>query len=126
MTADSRDGPLARAPIGVQQTGQLPGLAGAAGADFERGMRLDALREGGRVLVETVNRLYRLERRAGQIWISGHPRFCPEPVPVKVRGSSWGGSMLKVAYLGQGLHMEFEHPQFSTIVTSRIVAIGPA
>ncbi len=120
------DGPSARAPIGVLRIGQFPGLGFAAGANRERGIRLDALREGSRVLVETMNRLYRLERRAGQIWISGHPRFCPEPVPVKVRGSSWGGSMLKAAYLEQGLHMEFEHPQFSTIVTSRIVAIGPA
>ena len=92
-------------------------------SEIEGGLRLSALAEGARVLVETINRLYSLEIRGGQVWISGHPEFCPRPVQVTVRGSSWGGSMLKVAYLGRGMQMEFEHPLHATVTTSRIVSI---
>jgi hypothetical protein len=28
--------------------------------------------------------------------------------------------MLKVAYLGRGMHLEFGHPEFQTVTTSRI------
>jgi hypothetical protein len=31
--------------------------------------------------------------------------------------------MLKVAYIGRGMHLEFHHPHFQTITTSRIVEI---
>lgn len=92
-------------------------------SEIEGGLRLGSLSDGARVLVETINRLYRLEIRSGQVWISGHPEFCPRPVQVRVRGSSWGGSMLKVAYLGRGMQMEFEHPLHATVTTSRIVSI---
>ncbi len=92
-------------------------------SEFEGGLRLGALCEGSRVLVETVNRSYEIRVQGGRTWISGHPEFCPLPVPVCVRGSSWGGSMLKLAYLGLGMCMEFEHPEHSTVTTSRIVSI---
>jgi len=56
--------------------------------------------------------------------ISGHPEYCPEPVLVTISGSTWGGSMLKLRYIGRGMHMEFSHPEFrSPIVTSRIQAV---
>lgn len=95
-------------------------------SELEGGLRIACLEEGSHVFVETVNRIYDLEIRDGKMWISGHPEFCPCPVPVKVRGSSWGGSMLKVSYLGCGMHMEFEHPTLATITTSRIVSIRKA
>jgi hypothetical protein len=56
-----------------------------------------------------------------QALISGHPEFCPEPVLVAIAGSTWGGSMLKLRYIGRGMHLEFCHPEYRTpIVTSRI------
>ena len=56
-----------------------------------------------------------------QVLISGHPEFCPEPVLVAIAGSTWGGSMLKLRYIGRGMHLEFCHPEYQTpIVTSRI------
>lgn len=60
----------------------------------------------------------------GQALISGHPEYCPQPVLVAISGCTWGGSMLKVDYLGRGMHMEFKHPEFGTpIVTSEIEEI---
>jgi len=56
-----------------------------------------------------------------QALISGHPEYCPEPVLVAIAGSTWGGSMLKLRYIGRGMHLEFCHPEYQTpIITSRI------
>jgi hypothetical protein len=56
--------------------------------------------------------------------ISGHPKFCPQPVLVRIAGSTWGGSMLKVRFIGRGMHLEFKHPEYDTpIITSRILEI---
>src|SRR3984957_7831117 len=56
--------------------------------------------------------------------LSGHPEFCPSPVHVAIPGSPWGGSMLKLQYVGRGMHLEFHHPQYSTpIITSPIQEI---
>jgi hypothetical protein len=56
--------------------------------------------------------------------ISGHPEFCPHPVQVAIAGSTWGGSMLKLQFVGRGMHLEFHHPEYPTpIVTSQIQEI---
>lgn len=115
-------------PVAATTFGALRGLAAEireriVRSEVEGGLRLTGLKNGSRVLVQTVNRLYELHIRNGQTWISGHPEFCPRPVPVNVRGSSWGGSMLKVEYLGRGMHMEFRHPRHSVVTTSPIVSI---
>lgn len=55
------------------------------------------------------------------VLISGHPEYCPEPTPVAIAGSTWGGSMLKRRYVGRGMHLEFRHPEYQTpIVTSTV------
>jgi hypothetical protein len=43
---------------------------------------------------------------------------------VRISGSNWGGSMLKAAFLGRGMHLEYRHPGYrGPIVTSPIVDI---
>jgi hypothetical protein len=60
-----------------------------------------------------------------QALIWGHPEFCPQPVPVAIAGSTWGGTMLKVRYVGRGMRLEFHHPGYRTpIVTSPIREIN--
>jgi len=55
------------------------------------------------------------------VLISGHPEFCPEPTPVAIAGSTWGGSMLKRRFVGRGMRLEFRHPEYRTpIVTSTV------
>jgi len=77
--------------------------------------------------VETHHHRYTIVSRAdGQALISGHPKFCPEPVPVRIAGSTWGGSMLKLRFIGRGMHLEFRHPTHHTITTSRVVNIRTA
>ena len=92
-------------------------------SEVQGGVRLRALEEGSLLQVRTINRIYEIEVRDGETSISGHPRICPCPVPVRFRGSSWGGSMLKPDYLGLGMHMEVQHPVHSTVTTSKIVSV---
>lgn len=91
-------------------------------SELEGGVYLPDLPQESGLEIETRNHSYTLRRRAtGEMWIQGHPEFCPVPVSVKILGSSWGGSMLKVSYIGRGMRLEFQHPQYRTpIVTSRI------
>jgi hypothetical protein len=95
-----------------------------AQSEIEGGVCLDDLPEGVLLEVETQNRWYTIVIRGrGKDLISGHPQYCPDPVPVRIEGSRWGGSMLKRRFIGRGMHLEFRHPVFRTITTSRIVDI---
>ncbi len=91
-------------------------------SEIEGGVDLRQLPPESTIEVETRNRAYLIvivsDSRA---LISGHPEFCPEPVLVRIHGSNWGGSMIKTAYLGRGMHLEFRHPMYEgMIVTSAI------
>ena len=94
-------------------------------SEIEGGVYLRDLPEESTLEVATQNRRYTLVIRGdGQALIWGHPEFCPEPVEVRIHGSNWGGSMLKAAYLGRGMHLEYRHPKYrGPIVTSPIVDI---
>lgn len=93
-------------------------------SEIEGGVHLENLPDGSALEVKTENRSYVLIIQGpGKALISGHPKFCPDPVLVSIHGSSWGGSMLKVAFIGRGMHLEFQHPEYQTITTSRILDI---
>ena len=63
-------------------------------------------------------------RSENSLLISGHPKYCPEPVLVAIAGSTWGGSMLKRGFVGRGMRLEFSHPAYrAPITTSRIEEI---
>jgi hypothetical protein len=93
-------------------------------SEIEGGVYLKDLAPGSALSVETMNRVYEIEvLEDGTTLISGHPEFCPEPTAVTIQGSTWGGSMLKMKFLGRGMHLEFQHPEHRTVLTSRIVDI---
>jgi hypothetical protein len=91
-------------------------------SEIEGGVRLEDLRPGSRLEVTTHNTRYKLLVLNGNTaLITGHPLYCPSPVLVRINGSTWGGSMLKVRFIGRGMCMEFVHPQYQTaIITSPI------
>lgn len=96
-----------------------------AQSEIEGGVHLADLAEGSRLEVQTQHRWYTLVN-CGNGWalISGHPKYCPQPSLVKILGSNWGGSMLKVHFIGRSMRLEFKHPEYRTpIITSRIVEI---
>lgn len=93
-------------------------------SEVEGGLNLRDVAPGTVIEVETENRIYTIiHQDCGEALISGHPQFCPDPVLVRIHGSTWGGSMLKELYIGRGMHLEFRHPEFQPITTSRIIEI---
>jgi hypothetical protein len=93
-------------------------------SEVEGGVYLKNLRPGTVLRVQTLNHSYTILYQGwDQAMISGHPVFCPDPVPVTIHGSTWGGSMLKARFIGRGMHLEFAHPDHDPIRTSRIVEV---
>ncbi len=94
-------------------------------SEIEGGVRLQDLKPGSHLEVYTQHTCYDLVVLSGNtVMISGHPLYCPQPVPVTITGSTWGGSMLKVRFIGRGMHLEFHHPEYHMpIVTSPIQEI---
>ena len=90
----------------------------------EGGVRLDALNVGDKLELATKNRTYVVENHGnGDILISGHPQYCPQPTLVKLYGSTEGWTTLKPGFIGQGMYLEFHHPELGPIRTSRIKEI---
>ena len=94
-------------------------------SEIEGGVFLEGLPPDTVLQIRTQHHFYTaLLLGEGSALISGHPQYCPEPVRVTIAGSTWGGSMLKMRFIGRGMHLEFHHPAYSTpIVTSPIQEI---
>jgi hypothetical protein len=93
-------------------------------SEIEGGVLLRDLPLGAVLEVQTQNHVYRIVNdREGAAWISGHPIYCPDPVLVDIHGSTWGGAMIKEHFIGRGMHLEFGHPDYSQITTSRILDV---
>jgi len=74
---------------------------------------------GHSLKVQTRHTLYLIEKRADGFYISGHIRYCPVPTKCSIHGSTWGGSMLKMGFVGRDMNLEFSI-NGKTIVTSTI------
>src|SRR5580698_3415678 len=94
-------------------------------SEIEGGVFLHDLPPSTILEIQTLNHCYKAVLLGGSdALISGHPEFCPNPVQVAIAGSSFGGSMLKLRYVGRGMHLEFRHPEYATpIITSPIQEI---
>ena len=74
--------------------------------------------------VQTENTLYEItvpRPPLSRVLVRGG-RFFPETTEASFGGSSFGGSCLKLAWFGVGLHMEF-HSSVGWIITSRVRTI---
>ena len=91
-------------------------------SEIEGGVFLSDLPPATVLEIQTQHHCYLVELvDENKVLISGHPEYCPEPTPVAIAGSTWGGSMLKRRFVGRGMHLEFRHPNYQTpIVTSRV------
>jgi hypothetical protein len=93
-------------------------------SEIEGGVHLRDVPPGTILEVQTQNRAYIILYKGwDQALISGHPVFCPQPVPVTIHGSTWGGSMLKSHFIGRGMRLEFTHPDYDPIRTSLILDV---
>ena len=93
-------------------------------SEIEGGVHLPDLSPGTVLAVHTRNHIYTIVTgQNGEAWISGHPEYCPDPVLVKICGSTWGGSMLRKRFIGRGMRLEFRHPEAWLITTSPITDV---
>ena len=82
-------------------------------SEIEGGVFLGDLPPSTVLHIQTMHHCYTAVLLGGsEALLSGHPEFCPQPVQVAIAGSTWGGSMLKLQYVGRGMHLEFRHPQY--------------
>jgi len=95
-----------------------------AQSQVEGGVDLRQLPPDTVLKVRTLNRQYTIVNKgSGQALISGHPDFCPEPVLVRIKGSTWGGAMLKESFIGRGMRLEFQRDADNPVTTSPILEI---
>jgi hypothetical protein len=91
-------------------------------SEIEGGVFLEDVPPSTVLQIQTMHHCYTaILLDSSRALISGHPEYCPRPVLVAIAGSTWGGSMLKLRFIGRGMHLEFRHPEYQTpIVTSPI------
>ena len=66
------------------------------------------LATGKKLYVQTQNTMYVIEKRGeDEFWIHGNQKYCPVPTKCHIIGSNYGGSMLRMSYIGRGMYMEF-------------------
>jgi hypothetical protein len=94
-------------------------------SEIEGGVFLKDLPPATVLQIRTQHHCYTVVLLGGsQALISGHPKYCPRQVLVAIAGSTWGGSMLKLQFVGRGMYLEFHHPEYRTpIVTSPVQEI---
>jgi hypothetical protein len=88
------------------------------------GVALPALAPCDTVKVRTHNSDYEifvLDPESGRALVQGG-RFFPQPMEAIVRGSTFGGCMLKMGWLGVGLHMEIS-AYGQSVITSPVQAL---
>lgn len=96
-----------------------------AQSEIDGGVWLKDLPVGSKVQFQTENTMYLLEHREDGFYISGNQRFCPVPTRCHIHGSTWGGSMLKMKFIGRNMNCEFSLDGVSTplLTTTRISEI---
>jgi hypothetical protein len=89
--------------------------------EVDEGFYVNDLASGATVDIATQHHHYKLVKDHDRhVHLSGHPRFCPEPVDVVIEGSIERGPSLipNPGYVGLGMRLVFKHPRYDTIITT--------
>ena len=79
---------------------------------------------GSMIDVETKSRHYRIECLGGNsIRVSGHPEYCPEPVPARLQGSVDQQGVLELGLIGRGMRLMFLLNECRPITTSKVLRV---
>jgi hypothetical protein len=82
------------------------------------------LAPGSLIDVETKSRHYRIECLGGSaIRVSGHPEYCPDPVPASLQGSVDQEGTLELGFIGRGMRMIFLLDDVRPVTTSRVLHV---
>ena len=87
------------------------------------GIELDKLPIGTIIEAHTRNTLYKITALGkGDFEVEGG-KYCPLPTVTRINGSTWGGTMIQVGWLGIDMHIEFFH--FTTTAIKSLKVIAP-
>ena len=96
----------------------------AAFSDGVEGVDVNHLSPGSFIDVETKSRHYHIECLGGNaIRISGHPDYCPDPVPAQLHGSIDKEGTVESGHIGRGQRLMFLLNDDRPVVTSRVVSV---
>jgi hypothetical protein len=74
--------------------------------------------------VETKSRHYTIECLGGTlVRISGHPQYCPDPVPARLQGSIDKDGSLELGLIGRGMRLMFFLDEVRPVTTSKVVHV---
>lgn len=96
--------------------------ANLAQSERDGGVFTKDILPGSTVLVQTRNTLYTLANH-GDRWVGQGGKHLPEATEVHVNGSTFGGSMIKVGFIGIGMCLELGRTGRSILTTSAIQSI---
>lgn len=83
-----------------------------------------SLTRGSVIDVETKSRHYRIECLGGNaIRISGHPEYCPDPVPAHLHGAIDEEGMLELGLIGRGMRLMFLLNAHRPVTTSKVLRV---
>jgi hypothetical protein len=83
-----------------------------------------SLARGSLIDVETKSRHYQIECLGGNaIRISGHPEYCPDPVPAQLHGSVDREGILELGLIGRGMRLMFLLDEHHPVTTSRVLSV---
>ena len=87
-------------------------------------LNLASLHPGSWIDIETKNRRYKMECLGGnKIRVSGHPEYCPQPVPANVQGSLSPEGSLEVGLIGRGMRVVFFLNGNRPVTTSKVLHV---
>jgi hypothetical protein len=82
------------------------------------------LERGSMIDVETKSRHYRIECLGGNsVRISGHPAYCPDPVPAELQGSLSEEGVVEWDLIGRGMRLMFLLNKRHPVTTSRVLHV---
>ncbi len=102
----------------------VPRNLGSTQSGQTRGVFIESTPPGSVVEARTANSVYRLRHLGrGAAEISGHPKYCPTPVRVQLRGTQWLDRELPDCYLAPGMQVQFVDPSGRSVLTSKILQV---
>jgi len=94
-------------------------------SEIEGGVHLNDVPPETVLEVHTKNHIYTIVHKAwGQALISGHPEYCPEPVPAWLHGSIDREGVLEFGVIGRGKRLVFllDEPR-RPVTTSKVLHV---
>ena len=92
-------------------------------SERDGGMWLRDIKLGQIIKVVTKNTEYIIEKVANDKYIvSGNKKYCPVPTFMFLHGSTFGGSMIRVGFIGVGMYLEM-YINNKPILTSHIKSV---